>query len=363
MEEKKQTTDTKGTEKKRLSRAEKISREKERLEAKLFSGDMRNLTTRVAWVLNHSRAARNSDVRCQIDYWKQFEPDIYSANIDVRDLYKLTRLTSIARARAKIQNEYELFLADTEIRKRRGQLSEEEKLKQIEDKPDPPIFVVYADETGLTEKMLSVGSLWILSDEVVLTLFNEISAIKKEFKFNKEIHFKEIKPSTLPFYESIVEIIHQCSSYFSFKAISVSHDGLKDKNRNLEDLFYHLLTKGIEHEIVANRAKLPRTLTFVKDADKPGADKIMLANLEDRMKNYSVLQQDSQLKIGTFKPLDSKPNILLQVADLFSGSVNRRLNFDIDDTSPKSKIARIMLRFFKQPDEIDLDDYTFWGEL
>jgi len=64
---------------------------------------------------------RDSDVTLQLRYWEQFEKDLYDGRaITPSDLYKLTRLTSLSRARAKIQNTFGLFAASDEVRARRG---------------------------------------------------------------------------------------------------------------------------------------------------------------------------------------------------------------------------------------------------
>ena len=85
-----------------------------------------------------------------------------SSYVELDDLYRLTRLTSLARARAKIQNDYRLFLADPEVQEHRGKLEESEREKAIET-PDYPVYKVFLDESGKTSRDLLVGSLWILS--------------------------------------------------------------------------------------------------------------------------------------------------------------------------------------------------------
>ena len=67
-----------------------------------------------------------------LKFWETFEPNLYNAQfIKPHDLYHLTRLTSIARERARIQNTYKLFQASSKVRYHRGTLSEEEKEKRM----------------------------------------------------------------------------------------------------------------------------------------------------------------------------------------------------------------------------------------
>jgi len=99
----------------------------------LSSANVNTLRDKVAWILNHNPKARDSDVTLMLDFWETFESDIYDGqSIRPDDFYRLTRMTSIARERARIQNVYKLFQASSEVRQRRGTLSEEEKEKIVQ---------------------------------------------------------------------------------------------------------------------------------------------------------------------------------------------------------------------------------------
>lgn len=67
-------------------------------------GEDKHLTTRVANILNRYPETRNSDITLQIKYWQVYG-GLTSNFVDLTRLYKLERLTSISRARAKIQKD------------------------------------------------------------------------------------------------------------------------------------------------------------------------------------------------------------------------------------------------------------------
>ena len=94
-------------------------------------------------------------------------------------MYKLTPLTTLTRARAKIQNEYKLFVATPEVREKRGKLSEEEKQKAIQDKPNYPIFTVYMDDSG---KNAGFSSLWLDSVEDKQRSYNIAANLKIDYE-------------------------------------------------------------------------------------------------------------------------------------------------------------------------------------
>lgn len=71
-----------------VEKEQKRERERNLLLAKLASGNMRHLVTRVAFILNQFPDTRNSDVTLQIRYWETFQKDIYkNMTIDVKQLY------------------------------------------------------------------------------------------------------------------------------------------------------------------------------------------------------------------------------------------------------------------------------------
>lgn len=91
---------------------QRLEAEKAAMERAVLSAKFDTIQERVAWILNHFPDTRNSDITLQLKYWDRFEPDLYDGRaIEPDDMYKLTRLTSLQRARAKIQNSYGLFQA------------------------------------------------------------------------------------------------------------------------------------------------------------------------------------------------------------------------------------------------------------
>lgn len=307
---------------------------------------------KVAWLLNNYPDTRDSDITLQLRYWRTFESDLFDGTyIDAMDLYKLTRLTSIARARATIQNNYKLFLASPEVRKQRGTLESEEKQKAIDSRLNYPVFAVYADESGKNGSHLIVGSMWVYDGYETFKLNQKINAWKESRKFNSEFHFKNISARTLPLYKELVDLLKENSGIICFKAISVEKSGVSNVSEALESLFYHLLIKGVEHENDTSRAPLPRSLQLWKDAENPGTDKLMLANLEDKLRQAASNRFDQKLFVDHLEAVDSKDLSLIQVADLFTGSINRLLNEKEADQNHKYELATYFL------DQFGLSDF------
>lgn len=335
------------------SREEQREAERERLLAALASGTTRHLQERVAWILSTQPRTRDSDKLLQEAYWKEFERDTFESYLEdpAANYRKLTPLTSIARARAKIQNQYRLFQASPEVRKRRGQMSEEERERHAADMPPSPVVTVFADESGKTDNHLVVGSVWFLDPSDTLHLRTRIESWRKSANFHEEFHFAEITPHTLPRYQELIELVIAETPLMSFKHIAVPRSGIRSPEAAFEWLFYELVRQGIQHEDATGRAPLPRSLIVWKDeeAEGRGRDLITMAKLRDMLSTASAAYFDGGLSVEMCEPLNSKSQPLLQLADLYTGSINRTLSRTRTTHRPKDVFADYLLQRVRGP--------------
>lgn len=310
------------------------------------SATVNTLRDKVAWVLNQNPEARDSDITLMLHYWEIFESNIYNGQyIKPDDLYRLTRLTSITRERARIQNVYKLFQASSKIQNHRGTLSEEEKEKAVEDKPvGYPSLTVYMDESGKNADQLIVGSVWFLeSGKPIYDIHKRITAFKEEAGFSKEFHFANMARNDLKIYQEMIEIFLHEAPTFSFKIISVPTRGIQNKQEALRQLFYHLIVKGVENENETGRAVLPRSIQIWKDSEEEGSDRLLVADLDDKLRQASSTLFDNNLQLGLVRYADSEHNLFLQIADLFSASANRILNESAIARNHKTDFAEFFL--------------------
>lgn len=327
MEEKHsaQPTESLGSEDNSQEKEKKIEEERTALLNRVVSGNIVDVKDRVAFILNSSNEARNSDNDLAWSYWETFEADILNKGITRETMQELTKQNSLIRFRAKIQNEYKLFQADPVVRKYRGMLQDTIKEEVLEDKPPvgAGFYQVYIDETGKTQDYLSVGSLWILNyGRSVIRRTDELSAWKKQRNINFEFHFTEVSKAKVPLYVDFFTTFLSKFPEVGFKLIVASNKGLSDKNKAITDLTYHLVSKGIDHENSSGRAPLPRVLNVWLDEDEKGSDQIKLENIKERLTNRKL----EGLHLRDFQAVQSTNNFFIQAVDLFTASVNRKLH-------------------------------------
>src|SRR5262249_48908241 len=157
-------------------------------------------------------------IALQLAYWRHF--DEYDGGLIAPDeLYRLSRLTTLVRARAKIQNEFKLFRPSAHIAAARGTLEEHERERAIQQRPGHPVFSVYADESGKTGTHLIIGSLWFAHGPETFTLAQEIREWRQRRDCQREFHFQDITSQTLGTYLEFTELFLARATTVSFKAI------------------------------------------------------------------------------------------------------------------------------------------------
>ncbi|NMN37730.1 DUF3800 domain-containing protein [Pedobacter sp. SG918] len=319
----------------------KSALEAQELLKRVLGSEIYDIRDRVAYILSSSADARNSDIKLAWRYWTTFESDVIGeGGLTEKSMLKLSKISSLCRVRAKIQNEYKLFQADASVKKRRGTLEDKMKEGAIEDKPNNlGLYSVFIDESGKNDKYLMVGSLWLLRygpDYIRKDL--ELKDWKKHSGITYEFHFTDMRPSSLEQYKSFFLKFLSLYPEVGFKLIVVKNKGFTDVATAITDLTFHLLSDGVEHEHTSGRAPLPRKLDVTIDDEDLGSDAVKLANIKERFRG---LGRDG-LFIGDFHAAASGKNLFIQAVDLFVASVNRKLN-QPGDNKPKDQLADFIL--------------------
>ena len=293
-------------------------------------GNTKHLITKVASVLNRFPETRNSDVALMIKYWEVFEGH-RGNSVSFEKIFEMERLTSIARVRAKIQNEYGLFNGDKKVRRYRKDIEEKQKEFHIATKPSVDYISIFADESGKNDKFAIVGSAWVLAGEgeLNLELVNWAQDRKKvDDKCPDEFHFSKISNNgvNLQVYIDYIDFAVAKGHMVGFKAIAVNQTKLNMSIDEINtELFYQLVRVGIEHEKTTNRIQMPKQIAYFKDKEE-GESALRINQIQQSLIDNFKLHYDEELRLNTFRSLDSRLSRLIQVADLFTASVNRVIN-------------------------------------
>ncbi|MDD5368549.1 MAG: DUF3800 domain-containing protein [Anaerolineaceae bacterium] len=300
----------------------RTEKDKRELLFHLREGTTNTLRDKVAYILNRDEDTRNSDSILQWRYWEHFEGELFKGgSFSLEEYLKLTSSRSIARERARIQNQYKILLADPEIRKKRGTLKEDERLLALEDKPGEPTISVFIDESGKNTGILLTGTVWFLADARPLH--------RKLMKFQaakgiKEFHFKDLDERNIADYKEMVNVFLDSASTVRFQLNAVDYTGSHRKDYEiLEDLHFHSIVQGLEYEFASLRVAPPRSLLAFFDAQGSKLDNALKANLEERFNTAAIPKFDGRLTRFSVHVFDSKSTLFFQVADLLVSCANR----------------------------------------
>jgi hypothetical protein len=345
-------------------RAARLDKEAAELRSAIAGGDLTTVRNKVAWILHEYPHTRDSDVSLTLKYWEQYQPSIYnSGGMLPRDLFRLERFTHIARVRAKIQNEYNLFPASERVKNHRRKIEEEVREDVVEDKPGRRMIYVYADETGKNQEFTCVAAVWAMTGRSVFEITRAIWEWKKSSKFHgREIHFSDLKKGDVTSIAGYLDVIVAQKELLSFKGISIEK---ATTSRPIDEVVHRLhefmVIRGAAHELGNGRISLPHEISLTVDAEH-SLDDIACADIKNNIAAAFKLAYDGALQIEGVCVADSRKSDMLQLADIVAGAMNRRKNHKgergFKDEIADMVIEKLSIQF--KVGEIPQVDATTW---
>lgn len=325
------------------SREQRIQIERLAVEEAVVVSDFSTLRNRVAYILNKYPSTRNSDVTLQLKYWDEFEPDV-AKELTPANLYKGTRLTSLARARAKIQNEYGLFLPKDHVRYSRRQQEDWMKEAILADEPGRGLISVYSDESGKNQRWNIIGGAWNGDGHEAWRLKGATVQWLKNRNSPTEFHFNKVNRQYFQTYVDYWDWVLAEFPSMGFKAIIVDSTKL---HRAVQEVFHQLYPKyivhGLRHEWDTARVDRSQycSVQVIIDEEDRTKDAFVRDNIRDAIRDeVKAADLMDKVSISRIAPERSSQEPGLQLADLFAGTINRCLNVDSDGTHIKDELAR-----------------------
>ncbi|PWV90582.1 uncharacterized protein DUF3800 [Paenibacillus cellulosilyticus] len=334
----------------------KIENEKNSLLQQLEDGDLRTLTARVALILNHYPETRDSDRLLTLQYWEVFQNELYNKGVITKEAFlKLEQQSDIKRARAKIQNDFGFCQASDLIRGRRAAREEQYRNSQVELSEDAtPITYIFCDEAGKTQDYIIVGSMWGHGSSLD-TLRIKIKDLKTRINWTikDEFHFIKVDKKNISIYKELIDLVADHSETIGFKAICFKQVGSALKPDDIVTKLYTAgICDGLQHEVETGRIALPRTLNIMKD-EEGGKDKLLMETQRIELRTHVGVQFNNAVNLGYFNSAPSTSSHFLQLADLFTSCLGRRMNVS-NGTNAKDELAK----YFFEKFGIDSETFT-----
>lgn len=337
-----------------------------RLLAHVRTSDVHTIQARVAWILDRYPDARDSDIELQLRFWEHFEGIPRGLRVSQDEYGKLTRLTSIARARATIQNQYRLFSASPEVQQRRRKLAEgHRQAAQTAPTQHVPEYVFCFDESGKTDDHLIIGAVLILSNLLAAPLFLRLQNLQLQLgqgKRRREFHFKNIKKNSLGSYLQLIVELSNSATACSYGYVILPRRGIADRSAAFRHMTLRLITEMVSAHHESGRAKLPRRLGVLKDEEEAGYDRLFLSRLTSELETTDLVREDG-LSVDWAEAESSAKSLPLQLADLIAASARRSLAGPDAGETPKDQFASKLLDSLGIRDPRDADTTEIYDRM
>lgn len=204
---------------------------------------------------------------------------------------------------------------------------------------DKSSFEVYCDESRqdlLSARFLShyryalIGGIWLPAG-IRGEMKAGISKLKNGFGFKREIKWKHVAPSTLPFFEKLIDLFFSKREGFGFRCIAVDstqidlanyHEG--DAELGFYKFYYQLLkngfTPGVDYRVFLDY-KLNRVPSRIK-------------KLEEVLRNACPTVRSIELQA-----LPSNEVVFIQLADVLLGAAGYKLH-NLNTSGAKLRIVK-----------------------
>jgi hypothetical protein len=300
--------------------SQEIERRRYKLLQQVHSKDVSTLKAKVAYVLNHYPRTRNNDKLLTIKVWEVFHPDkiIDGDKIKLQDILALPKAYDMQRYRAEIQNQLGLFLPSLqaqETRKfRQDRWKDEMRYKNV------PKITVFTSEGRMTKDSLVFGSIWIYdsdNDQVENRIITRLLEVRNEEGLEPDFAFSHLDRENVNKAQRFFKKALDFAKVMSFKAHIVKN--CRDQSEYFP-LYEKHLVMSIDFDLNNHRIYPPKNFVFVKSVDSP-PDLVEWEKKQNIVNNINDSYK-GDMRIEDIYTLKTSDSALLQIADLFAGSIS-----------------------------------------
>ena len=292
---------------------------------------------KVAYILWQKPNTRNSDRTHAIEYYKMFHKELVAnATISFENIYKLPKMYDIQRDRATIQNTERLFPAKESTLRKRFEKEQEYKTFYLQSLPSgisyDTDYYIHLDESGKNEKYFVLAGILTNSKSDRDSIEDELKNIKKSLinymYVPSEWKFSGINQKNLTYYLRVIERLKECKHKLIFVSAFVQNSGLstsskRNKSKELLKLILHdCLNLVTGYMTQSSYSNVTSNLSVTLDNDSDGFDVLEQENIKVEMQETINRENEYFSTLEDLKWQDSKENVMIQLADLYAGSLN-----------------------------------------
>jgi len=212
---------------------------------------------------------------------------------------------------------------------------------------DKKVYNIYCDESRVENKdsnKMTIGALIVLRSEKE-KITRDIRDIFKKYSFKYELKWSKVGDRYSDLYSELIDYFLS-NENLSFRGIIVDKRKVQFKkyhNGSLETAFYKFY-------YIMLKAKLLSQNEYYIFLDKKPSRDINIVRALNKYLEFNILKNKKDCKIKHFQSYDSDNNILIQMADFFTGM----LGFTCNNTNLNSYKYRLVENFKVKINKKDL---------
>lgn len=347
----------------RKRRLQEIQEIHEKIQSKEEVSSFSRLS-KVAYILWQYPNTRNSDRTHAIQYYKIFYPEcVKNEQITFENLYILPKMYDLQRDRATIQNTEQLFPAKQSTLKKRIEKELEYRTFYLNNNPKPYTYAadyyLFLDESGKNDKYFVLGGVLINSQKDKKEFEADLLEIKnnldEKYKLkNSELKLSSITTRNINYYLEFLEKLKKESINLLFVSVLIENSGLGQKSKKnkskelLKLILQDCLSVITEYICRSSYANITSQLNVTLDNDGAGLDILEKEIIKKEMQETIDREYRYFSIIDNMSWENSESNILVQLADLYVGSINNifsNLQINSENAKVKRQFAQQFLEF------------------
>jgi hypothetical protein len=323
--------------------AEERRQHRETLLAALARSDLGTIEAKVAWLLQNIIDTRDSDTELAIQYWHKWQGTVLAekAGEGIRILHSLApQMESITRARRRIQNTLELFQGSPRTQYNRSEIQLQFYKYMGTVKDNEPEIRFFLDESGNEpgSPVAAVGGVCIVDWRHYERFHAALSQWRSERGPQRPFHFADMSPSDEPLYMAWLSELSKYRGGLLFCGYAV--EARRAANRQLRNLFLHLIVDSLHHLHKHGCLSVPRRLSVVKEREA-GFDTFELGALEQDLSQRIYADFPERIRMDAVKAAVKASDVMLEYADVVAASMTRKLVHD--KLNHKDRVADTVL--------------------
>lgn len=201
-------------------------------------------------------------------------------------------------------------------------------------------YNIYCDESrveNIESKKMTIGALFIPRRKKK-KIIRDIKAMFKDFNFAHELKWSKTGDKYFDLYKNIIDYFTE-SKNMQFRIIIVDKSKVayeKYHNNDKELAFFKFYYLMLKPRLFDNSSY------YIYLDKKPTRDKNIARALHSFLDSYILLRKNN-CGIKHFQAYSSDQNILIQIADFFTGLFGYACNEDIDKHALKSKLIKYFM--------------------